>query len=525
MSEILLIYPPVAKPCEAPAGIAKLAGALRRHGATCTVADLNIEGLRFLLGQPLQVDDTWSRRAVRHVDKNLADLGEPRLYQNFDRYKRALADVNRVLEMVGRKNGVGLSLVNYQDESLSSLRSQDLLAAAERPQENIFFPFFSERLSQLIETSGPSFIGFSLNYLSQALTTFAMIGFCRLRYPELSVVVGGGLVTSWLSRPEDEKPGWCNPFAGLIDHLIAGPGERGLLKLLGLDGLGNAPKCEQALPDYTDFSGLNYLAPGFILPYAASSGCYWNRCSFCPEKAEGNHYRQIAPKTVVSELDELVQALQPGLIHFLDNAMSPALFRALIKQPPGLPWYGFARIGDDLCDLDFCLRLRQAGCVMLKLGIESGDQKVLQAMQKGISLEQVATVLSNLQRVGIATYVYLLFGTPSESLVEARRTLAFMVEHSKAVTFLNLAIFNLPLYSPESKELEVRDFYSGDLSLYGDFVHPRGWQRREVRRFLDQEFKRHPAISQIIKRDPPSFTSNHAPFFAHLAVERSGLNA
>ena len=520
MSEVLLIYPPVAKPSEAPAGIAKLTGALRRHGAACTVADFNIEGLRFLLGQPLQADDTWSRRAQRHIDKNLASLGDPLLYRNFDRYKRAVADINRVLEMTGRKNGVGLSLVNYQDDALSPLSSRDLLAAAERPQENIFSPFFSEKLSQLIETFGFSFIGFSLNYLSQALCTFAMIGFCRQRYPELPVVVGGGLVTSWLSQPD-----WHNPFAGLIDHLIAGPGERALLELLGPKLLGKEQKRDQALPDYSDFSGLSYLAPGLILPYAASSGCYWNRCSFCPEKAEGNPYYRVPSEVVVKELNELVQATRPGLIHFLDNAMSPALLQTLIKQPPGVQWYGFVRISDDLCDFGFCRELRRAGCVMLKLGVESGDQQVLQAMRKGISLEQVSSVLHNLQQAGIATYVYLLFGTPAEALPEARRTLDFVVQHCQAVTFLNLAIFNLPLSSPESEGLEVRDFYTGDLSLYGDFVHPRGWQRKEVRRFLDQEFKRHPAIGAIIKRDPPSFTSNHAPFFAKYAVAGGIKNA
>ncbi|MCD6292759.1 MAG: radical SAM protein [Deltaproteobacteria bacterium] len=514
---MLLIYPPVAKSSEAPAGIAKLAGALRGHGVSCTAADLNLEGLHFLLGELWSADDTWSRRALRHVDKNLAALGEPSLYQNFDRYKRAVADINRVLEVAGRKTGVSLSLANYQDPLLSPLKSQDLLASAAWPQENIYYPFFSKRLISLIKFSNPFLIGFSLNYLSQALVTFAMIGFCRQRYPELPVVVGGGLVTSWLSRPGAEKSGWRNLFAGLIDHLVAGPGESVLLELLRAKGvqkrLPQIVDREFAPPDFSDFSELNHLAPNRILPYAASSGCYWNRCSFCPEKAEGNCYRPLASQIVISELDQLVRTTRPGLIHFLDNALSPALMRALINQPSGVPWYGLVRFSDDLCDLEFCRKLRQAGCLMLKLGIESGDPQVLQAMGKGISLKQVATVLRNLQEVGIATYVYLLFGTPTEALPEARRTLDFIVKHCQAVTFLNLAIFNLPLYSPESRELEVRDFYSGDLSLYGDFVHPLGWQRREIRRFLDHEFKRHSALAPIIKRDPPSFTSNHAAFF------------
>ncbi len=504
MTEILLIYPPVAKPGEAPAGIARLAGSLRGHGVDCLAADLNLEGLDYILRQAGNADDTWSLRALRQVEKNRAAICELATYKNFDRYKRVVADLNRVVEVVGRAYDLELSLANYGDKQLSPLRSQDLLQAAEKPQENIYFPFFSERLSGLVETCNPAFIGFSLNYLSQALCTFAMIGFCRRRFPKISIIVGGGLVTSWASRPD-----WKNPFAGLVDHLIAGPGAEKLLSVLGY-----AWRLSDAFaPDYSDFSHLQYLAPGRILPYAASSGCYWNRCSFCPEKAEGNQYHQIKPEIVASELAQLGGENGYSLIHFLDNAMSPALLRRLVATPPPLDWYGFTRIEDDLLDPDFCLALRRAGCVMLKLGIESGSAAVLTAMSKGITLADVARVLANLKAAGIATYVYLLFGTPTETLAEARMTLEFTAAHQHEISFLNLAIFNLPLYSAASRELEVSDFYVGDLSLYGNFVHSHGWQRPAVRRFLAQEFKRHPQIAAIIKRDPPIFTSNHAPFF------------
>ncbi|MFN2369129.1 MAG: radical SAM protein, partial [Desulfurivibrionaceae bacterium] len=200
------------------------------------------------------------------------------------------------------------------------------------------------------------------------------------------------------------------------------------------------------------------------------------------------------------------------LIHFLDNAISPALMHALIANPPGPDWYSFARAEPELTDPDFCLALRRSGCVMLKLGLESGDQGVLDEMDKGIDLGMVAKTLANLEKAGIATYVYLLFGTPTESLPEARRTLEFTVKHASAITFLNLAIFNMPRFAPDAASLAKTAFYEGDLSLYTDFEHPRAWNRREIRRFLDREFKRHPAIAPIIRRDPPFFTSNHAPF-------------
>ena len=57
---------------------------------------------------------------------------------------------------------------------------------------------------------------------------------------------------------------------------------------------------------------------------------------------------------------------------------------------------------------------------MLKLGIESGDQKVLERMEKGIDLDVASRALKALREAGIATYVYLLFGTPGESRQEAR---------------------------------------------------------------------------------------------------------
>jgi radical SAM superfamily enzyme YgiQ (UPF0313 family) len=151
---------------------------------------------------------------------------------------------------------------------------------------------------------------------------------------------------------------------------------------------------------------------------------------------------------------------------------------------------------------------------MLKLGLESGSGEVLAAMDKGLSPDLAGHVLASLQGAGIATYVYLLFGTPAESQYEARETLAFTVRHAPEITWLNLALFSMPLGSPETSNLDLHGFSEGDLSLYTDFVHPRGWGRRAVRRFLDQEFKRQPEIAAILRRDPPFFTSNHAPFFA-----------
>jgi hypothetical protein len=501
---MLLIFPPVAKTCEPPAGIARLASALKTHGLQCHLLDANLEGQLWLLEQPPTVSDTWTRRAFNGLADNLDALRDAKTYHTPDRYRRAVSDLNRLLAVSSQQYSATVGLSDYQHASLSPLSSADLIAASEQPQLNPFFPYFSRRLKELL--AGVGTVGFSLNYLSQALSAFAMIGYIRGKFPDHKIILGGGLVTSWMRRP-----GWCNPFGNLLDLLIVGPGEQPLLEFFGAET--DLKDKEHVTPDYAALPLRQYLSPGMILPYSTAGGCWWNRCTFCPEQAEGNDYRPIAVNQVLSDLQHLTKKNGPSLIHILDNAISPALLRGLADNPPGAPWYGFARVDEQLADPDFCHALKTSGCTMLKLGLESGNQSVLDSMLKGIDLVTVSRVLSNLKRAGIAVYCYLLFGTPAETEDEARETLEFVVRHRDEIDFLNLAIFNMPLCGDGALEYGTVPFYVGDLSLYTAFNHPDGWNRKKVRRFLEQEFKRDPAVAAILRNDPPQFTSNHAPFF------------
>jgi len=500
---MLLVYPPVAKSSEPPAGIARLAGALTAHSVKHTLLDANLEGLLWLTATTTgsEPTDRWTARVSRNRLQTLDALRYAPTYRCIDKYKRAVLDLNRWLQHVTSSR---VSLANYEDAGLSPLRSDALRRAAELPETSPFYPYFSARLPSLIEDERPKIAGFSISYLSQALPAFSMIGFLKKRFPSLLIVCGGGLITSWLHRP-----GWNNHFAGLVDLFVDGPGEDTMLRLAGI----KPDAMTHSVPDYNKLPLASYLSPGAILPYSASHGCLWNRCSFCPEHAEENIFVPIAARAAVEEINMLTGRLKPRLIHLLDNALSPALLQAIIANPPGVPWYGFVRITEALTDPDYCDALRHAGCVMLKLGIESGDQHVLDALCKGISIETASAALRSLKQAGIGTYVYLLFGTPPESESAARKTLAFTAAHAEMIGFLNLAIFSMPIGSCEARQYPTFPFSYGDLSLYTDFEHPSEWHRKKVRHFLDREFKRCATIAPIIRRDPPIFTSNHAPFF------------
>jgi hypothetical protein len=503
MTQVLLIHPPVSKPGEPPAGVARIRGALERRGVSCAVIDANVEGIIFFLGLDVLAYDAWTKNASRKAGQKIHALRCGEAFTSIGHYNRIVNDLNRLLFVHGKKTGHQLGLADMTHSSLAPLRSGDLIQRAENPEQDPFFDYYQSVLLPGIEKNAPSVLGISINFLSQALSSFALAGLMRRRMPGLPVVFGGGLFTSWM-----RNPGWKNPFAGIVDQCVAGPGEAYFFSRFGIK-----PAGIPAAPVYDGMERLPYLSPGFILPYDASSGCWWRRCRFCPEPAEGNPYTPVPEETVLPDLSELKERTNPSLVHFLDNALSPSLLERLAGSPPGMPWYGYVRFTDHMTDLDFCVLLKKSGCILLKLGLESGDQGVLDKMEKGIKTGTASKILRNLEKAGIGTYVYLLFGTPYESEAEAGKTLEFTAEHGSSIGFLNAAIFNMPVSSPEASAYAARPFFDGDLSLYTDFEHPAGWNRRKVRDFLDRTFRRHRVIAPILARTPKYFTSNHAPFF------------
>jgi len=502
--DILLVNPPVVKPSEPPAGLALLCGALKEHGRKFMALDANIEGLMHFLSGEVRAGDTWTRRALSHLDENLSSLKNGRAFRSIDGYTKAVTEINRVLSQRLEPSGWNVSLSNLSSSLWSPVKSEDLIRAAEYPEQDAFFPYFSARLKEIFERDAPGLVGLSLNYLSQALPCFAMIGYLKKLDPAVKIILGGGLVTSWI-----RGIGLIDLFSGLVDEMVAGPGEERLVNLTGSTYTG-APSA----PDFSGFVLLPYLSPGRIFPFSTSQGCYWARCSFCPENAEGNRFSSKPPSEALEHMHRIMEEEKGSLAHICDNALTPSFLREMSLSDSPYPWYGFARITHHLADPEFCAGLRRSGCVMLKLGLESGDQHVLDGLGKGITLEETVSVLKAVKSAGIAVYAYLLFGTPSEDRAAAERTLDFIAANNAFLDFLNLSIFNLPRASRDAAALETYDFSEGDLSLYQGFIHPRGWDRKSVRQFLDKELKRNPSVARIVRNDPPSFTSNHAPFFA-----------
>jgi len=114
--------------------------------------------------------------------------------------------------------------------------------------------------------------------------------------------------------------------------------------------------------------------------------------------------------------------------------MQSALFvEGSLREPP---WHAVVWLCEDhrhLTDLDFCRALKKSGCVMLKLGLESGDQGFLDQMKKSFAFGSLESY-KNLRRRGFQPMSTSFLG-PFKGLAEARQTLEFTAKHADGIDF------------------------------------------------------------------------------------------
>ncbi len=530
MTDILLLQPPALKPAEPPLALALLLAHLKREGVAASAIDANLDAYLYLLdGERLiaragAAIDTALSRALRHRAASLAFLRSAAAGQNFARYSTAVRYLNRLLAVWNSPSGEErLTFGDYQHDGFSAFEPDDLDRAASATVQSLFADYFREALLPQIVALRPRIVAISINYLHQTLPAFELAGQLRRELPDTLLVAGGGLITSW-QEPLRRLDLRLSPF----DRLILGPGEAALTAL----AKGKADDAYRLidataigfLPDFSFANISAYFSPQPVLPLTASRGCYWKRCLFCPEASAPVHpYSALASAQLPDLMRQLADRYGIKHIQLTDNAVPVNLLKVLARrceELADLNWFGFVRFEPVLEDADFVSRLAKSGCRMLQLGLESGSQKVLDRLGKGINLLSVARILENLAAAGIASYVYIMLGTPGETETDAEMTRTFLETHAQRIGYLNLSIMNLPrasglLHDPQQYGIVVAPLESdAPLGLYQPFSPVGAWDRAAARLFLEKRLLGSPAIRTIVNRTPPLFTSNHALFFS-----------
>jgi anaerobic magnesium-protoporphyrin IX monomethyl ester cyclase len=166
----------------------------------------------------------------------------------------------------------------------------------------------------------------------------------------------------------------------------------------------------------------------FSTNMVASRGCPY-RCNWCAKPISGNRFHLRAASVVAEEMELLKQA---GVEHIwfgddvfaLDHHWVRDFAQEVTIRDAAIPFKVQSRA--DLMREDTVLQLKAAGCAEVWMGVESGAQAILDAMDKGITLAAVETARQRLREVGIRACFFLQFGYPGETWTELQETIALV---------------------------------------------------------------------------------------------------
>ncbi|MFW9802317.1 MAG: B12-binding domain-containing radical SAM protein [Candidatus Thorarchaeota archaeon] len=166
--------------------------------------------------------------------------------------------------------------------------------------------------------------------------------------------------------------------------------------------------------------------------YSATSqittrGCPY-LCDFCSNPVFGRTYRERSARNVVEEMREIEQ-LGYDRVFFTDDCFTQnpkrveQICEILIEESLDLQWMCLSRA--DTLGRDLARRMEKAGCARIFFGIESGNERMLQVMNKRINLDEVKRAIAAASEVGIETGGFFILGYPGETNSSLLQTLKF----------------------------------------------------------------------------------------------------
>ena len=151
-------------------------------------------------------------------------------------------------------------------------------------------------------------------------------------------------------------------------------------------------------------------------------GCYWGKCTFCDISLDYiKVYEPLTAQLLCDRMETMIAQTGQNGFHFVDEAAPPALMRALaleiIRRKLTVSWWTNIRFEKSFTR-DLCRLLRASGCVAVSGGLEVASDRLLELIQKGVTVAQVARVTRNFTEAGIMVHAYLMYGFPTQTAQE-----------------------------------------------------------------------------------------------------------
>jgi len=490
---IQILFPPQFEPFQAYLSGPYLKALLAKFNICSSVFDANTDFYGWLVAKADE-ELPWSIMPSDDFSYLREHVGEAvgvlkRVPKSLTEYRWA---TNVVEEYLCAASPVGVRIGLTFLKVGNRYSSFDLRSYLER-SDNIFRLYFQDAQQELLGPPHVSTYLFSLVVIDQIPAAIAFAREIKRRRPSARIIIGGPIV-SRLHRQVTAVP-W---IAQTFDAICPGEAYRVLPEVLGLSYAFDG----HVTPDFSDLDLDRYWSCRKVLPYLVAHGCKWGRCTFCSHHLTYDGYRGSGIPDVLDDLEHLSARHNAHYISFCDEYLTPdqldELATGLLDRGVDVRWSTFARPEPQFRNRDFAAKLYAAGCRMLMFGLESGSQRVIQAMKKGTRVENFRSILETCKWARMAVRLDIMVGFPGETEEDVEKTYLFIHQNRDVIdtpfSSYSVAVFELrsgiPVHQqPGLYSVLPRDPLRGDLDDQYEFESASGltpkrraeWRERLIR--------------------------------------------
>jgi anaerobic magnesium-protoporphyrin IX monomethyl ester cyclase len=171
-------------------------------------------------------------------------------------------------------------------------------------------------------------------------------------------------------------------------------------------------------------------------------GCPYT-CKWCSRAVYGGTYRRRSPALVVDELAEIMRDYNPDSIWFVDDVFTISHkwlqeFADEIERRQLKVSYEIISRADRMSDEVITL-LKKSGCFRVWIGAESGSQRIIDAMDRRVDVQQVRSMIRQSRKQGIEAGTFIMLGYPGETRADIKETIKHLVESAPDLYTITIA--------------------------------------------------------------------------------------
>lgn len=313
-------------------------------------------------------------------------------------------------------------------------------------------------LAEKMASEKPDIVLMSVPFPGNLFSAFRCAQYLKMNHPEVKTAMGGGFPNTELRSLSDARvmsffdyitlDDGELPVELLVDHIRNGSDELKRTFLLSdgkIEYRNNSAKhdykqSQTGTPDYSDLLLDRYISvievvnpmhrmwsDGRWNKLTMAHGCYWGKCTFCDISLDYiKVYEPVAASQLCDRMEEIIAQTGQTGFHFVDEAAPPALMRSLaleiLKRGMTVTWWTNIRFEKSFTR-DLCRLLKASGCIAVSGGLEVASDRLLQLIDKGVTVAQVANVTRHFTESGIMVHAYLMYGYPTQTVQETMDSL------------------------------------------------------------------------------------------------------